>query len=273
MKRPGTQVRARKGYWALTAAETARATAPPKPGPPPAVAKSLAGISGGLRPALRPHLGRHRAGRGRQDACHLRVGGDSAAAGQRPPRRWAGSCSPRSTPRASRCSKGQVGEAARWRGAARRRDHDSTRRQASCTLRLSVEGRPDDVLDSEDRAVEVPDFTEPKARLTTPRVYVARNAREFQTIRSDPAAPPTATREFRRTERLLLRLDTRRRPAARRRDLHRAAAEPPGRQDGRPAGDRPAGAEGGDASTSRWPTCRPASSCSRSPPRPATART
>ena len=70
------------------------------------------------------------------------------------------------------------------------------------SLRMSIEGKPEDVLDTDDRTIEVPDFTEPKARLTTPRVYVARNAREFQAIKGDPAAAPTATREFRRTERL-----------------------------------------------------------------------
>jgi hypothetical protein len=75
------------------------------------------------------------------------------------------------------------------------------------SLRLSIEGKPDDVLDTDDRTVDVPDFTEPKARLATPRVYVARNAREFQALKADTAAAPTATREFRRTERLLLRLD------------------------------------------------------------------
>ena len=37
--------RARKGYWALTATETARVTARPKPGPPPAVSKALSSIS------------------------------------------------------------------------------------------------------------------------------------------------------------------------------------------------------------------------------------
>ncbi len=45
VKRSGTQVRARKGYWALTAAETARATAKPKPGPPKAVTDALASVS------------------------------------------------------------------------------------------------------------------------------------------------------------------------------------------------------------------------------------
>jgi hypothetical protein len=72
---------------------------------------------------------------------------------------------------------------------------------------LSIEGKPDEVIDTDDRSIDVPDFTEPKPRLTTPRVYVARNAREFRTLRDDPTLAPTATREFRRTERLLLRLD------------------------------------------------------------------
>ena len=54
------------------------------------------------------------------------------------------------------------------------------------SLRLSIESRPDEVIDTDDRSIEVPDFTEPKPRLTTPRVYVARNAREFRTLRDDP---------------------------------------------------------------------------------------
>ena len=158
-----------------------------------------------LRAPLHPHLGRHRAGRAGEDAGHLRVGGDSTAAGQRPggggPRRAHGARSRRAT----RCSAGRSGprrRAARF-AAGRRR---STSAPGKLTLRLSIEGRPEDVLDTDDRTIDVPDFTEPKARLTTPRVYVARNAREFQTIKNDPAVAPAATREFRRTERLLLRL-------------------------------------------------------------------
>ena len=92
-------------------------------------------------------------------------------------------------------------------GATRRGTVEIEVPPGKLSLRLAIEGKPDDVLDTDDRTIEVPDFTEPKARLSTPRVYVARNAREFQAIKADPAAAPTATREFRRTERLLLRLD------------------------------------------------------------------
>ncbi|MCC7325170.1 MAG: VWA domain-containing protein, partial [Burkholderiales bacterium] len=59
IKRPGVQVRARKGYWALTAAEVTRTTAAAKPGPPPAVTRAIASIAptSGARRYIRTWVG------------------------------------------------------------------------------------------------------------------------------------------------------------------------------------------------------------------------
>jgi hypothetical protein len=77
----GVQVRARKGYWALTQEQTARALAPPKAAPPKAVEVALAAVNrpgrasvvrtGSAPPAART-----------EDAGDVRVGAAAQAAGR-----------------------------------------------------------------------------------------------------------------------------------------------------------------------------------------------
>jgi hypothetical protein len=75
-------------------------------------------------------------------------------------------------------------------------------------LRLTVEAAGNGgTLDQEVRDISVPDFTAPQAALSTPRLFRARTAREFTTLAGDATAVPIASREFSRTERLLIRFD------------------------------------------------------------------
>jgi hypothetical protein len=73
-------------------------------------------------------------------------------------------------------------------------------------LRMSVEGAASQVLDSDAREIAVPDLTSPKPMLGTPAVYRARTVRDFQQLKANADAVPVATREFSRTDRLLIRV-------------------------------------------------------------------
>ena len=74
-------------------------------------------------------------------------------------------------------------------------------------LRITVEGATGGTLDAEIRDFDVPDFTAPQVLIGTPRLYRARTLPELRTITADANAIPAAGRDFSRTERVLIRFN------------------------------------------------------------------
>jgi hypothetical protein len=72
-------------------------------------------------------------------------------------------------------------------------------------VRIIVLNDKGQVLDTFQQDVPLPDFAGTDVRLSTPAVLRARTPREFQAITRDPDPIPTPLREFRRTDRLLIR--------------------------------------------------------------------
>jgi hypothetical protein len=72
-------------------------------------------------------------------------------------------------------------------------------------LQLIAENANGRRVDSDETAVEVPDFTATGPMITTPAVYRGRTARDIQQIRASASPLPVVTRQFPRTERLLVR--------------------------------------------------------------------
>jgi VWFA-related protein len=219
VRRRGTDVRARKGYWALTAEDVARA-ATVVPDTPKPIQQALASIATSVQAGkyVRTWLGTARGDEGktrvtliweplppppgvrrdqpqpgRMSVIAARANGDLVFRGRAPDAALA-SAAPPATPAAPPAAGPQ------------RLVFDAP--PGELELRLSVEATAGGgVLDSEIRNITVPDLTSPDAALSTPRVHRARTARDFQAVAADAAAVPVAGREFSRTERLLIRFD------------------------------------------------------------------
>jgi VWFA-related protein len=203
VKRPGVQVRARKGYWAMTAVDAARREAilNPKPGPPKAVETAIAAISQPSRlRVIRSWIGTERGADGKTKVSFVweampRAPGDVSRTG--PPARVSITAV---APDGSPYFRGRVPDQP---SAPSRTTFEAA--PGKVQLRLSVESADGQVLDSEVREIAVPDLTS-QLVLATPEVFRVRTVRDLQQLKADPNALPVVGREFARAERLLVRL-------------------------------------------------------------------
>jgi VWFA-related protein len=218
VKRPNVEVRSRKGYWAYTAEDVAKATSAPKAEPKPEITNALTSI---VEPARGDHAARFWTGTDRDASGQTRLTFVWEAL---PPKEGArvSNVAARvqltaTAPDGRPVFRGRVPDAAA--SAAPTPSADAapaalpsasvsfTAAPGPIDLRIVVEDDRGQVIDSTTQSVTVPDYQQTQVSFSTPRVYRARTAREALQVRNNVDAPPTTSREFSRGERMLIRFD------------------------------------------------------------------
>jgi hypothetical protein len=219
-RRPGVEVRARKGYWAYTTDDVARATTAATTGPPPAVAAAL----NTLVVTSREHAAKFWTGTSRVDGGQTRLmflwealpPKDASRAGivaarvrltvTAPDGRplFRGSVPEGDLPDIPAQPPAPAGMAVVALPAAA---ISLSIPPGPVELKIVVENDRGQVIDSTTQALTLPDYAQTQVSFATPRVYRARTAREALLVRNNVDALPTASRDFSRGERMLVRFD------------------------------------------------------------------
>ena len=202
VKRKGVELRARKGYWAMSPDDIARSSAPSAPALPADVAEALASVSEPERGhPVRTWVGFDRAEGGKSTVTLVWEAAPNAA--------------PSDAPEQLSVVANFVTGDLLYRGKVARDPAalipsgrvTFTSKPGAVRLRLSAEGPGGQLIDSEEKEIVVPDYTKVGPTVTPPLVFRARNMREIQQIRQAPGALPTTVRQFARAEQLLIRFN------------------------------------------------------------------
>jgi hypothetical protein len=211
VKRPGLQVRHRRGYWALTNDDVkAVAAAASRPEAPADVGAALATIETPLRAhTIRIWVGTARGENGKTAVTLVWEPAPPLSGERRDP-----------IARIGVTAGGQTG-ASYFRGKVPQNAPEPAAGAASgdtpggaitfqappgpVQMRLTVEGAAGQTIDSDFRDVVVPDYAKADPQLSVPALFRARTQRDVNLLATDPAARPSTAREFSRTERLHVR--------------------------------------------------------------------
>ena len=215
VRHDGTQVRHRRGFWAMTERDAERALTTKVNEPPKAVDRALAALAEPRRGRyVRTWVGTSRGENGRTRVTFV----------------WEPLSQPQTrgewAARVLLTAMGDTGGAyyrgrvpergSSARGTASRRAEAGpppvTRVEfevdpGTLQISMAIEAENGEVLDRDRGEIEIPDFTSIDVVLSTPAFMRARNNMEWQNLVEDWDAIPTANREFRRTDRLLLRFE------------------------------------------------------------------